>query len=112
MKGCLEELAGDASEAERRRRLQTQLVHRLDAQGRSKGSGAWLRAAFLTPTNVQRVNWEVLQGALDLRRLHQLSHWDAAILAAAQLSGCSLVLSEDLSDGGRYGAVEVPHPFR
>jgi hypothetical protein len=34
VKGFLEELAGDASEAERRRRLQNELLQRLDAEGR------------------------------------------------------------------------------
>jgi len=61
---------------------------------------------------VQALTWEVLQRALDLQELHPLSSWDAAILAAAELSGCSLLLSEDLSDGGVYGAVRVRNPFR
>lgn len=61
---------------------------------------------------VQAITWEVLQRALDLRAMHPISYWDAAILAAAELSGCTLLLSEDLSDGGHYGAVEVRNPFR
>jgi len=61
---------------------------------------------------VQSITWEVLQRALDLRAVHPLSYWDAAILAAAEQSGCTLLLSEDLSDGGQYGAVEVRNPFR
>ncbi|MFM7513014.1 MAG: PIN domain-containing protein [Cyanobium sp.] len=61
---------------------------------------------------VQPITWEVLQRALDLRAMHPLSYWDAAILAAAEQSGCTLLLSEDLSDGGQYGAVEVRNPFR
>ena len=60
---------------------------------------------------VQPITWEVLQRALDLRAVHPLSYWDAAILAAAEQSGCTLLLSEDLSDGGQYGAVEVRSPF-
>ena len=61
---------------------------------------------------VQPITWEVLQRALDLRELHPVSYWDAAILAASEASGCSLLLSEDLSDGERYGSVLVRNPFR
>ena len=61
---------------------------------------------------VQPVTWEVFQLALDLQQRYPLSYWDAAILAAADLSGCTLLLSEDLSDGVSYGSVEVRNPFR
>ena len=61
---------------------------------------------------VQPITWQVMQRALDLQQQHPLSYWDAAILSAAETSGCSLVLSEDLSDGGHYGGVTVRNPFR
>ncbi len=41
-----------------------------------------------------------------------LSYWDAAIVEAARLSGCDVVLSEDMSDGADYGGVRVENPFR
>jgi predicted nucleic acid-binding protein len=34
-----------------------------------------------------------------------------AILAAAQQSGCDLVLSEDMTDGQTYGNETVRNPF-
>ncbi|HEX7491701.1 MAG TPA: PIN domain-containing protein [Candidatus Limnocylindrales bacterium] len=40
-----------------------------------------------------------------------ISLWDALIIRAAEASGCSLVLSEDMSQGGRYGSVRVENPF-
>ena len=61
---------------------------------------------------VQPITWEVLQLALDLQQRYPLSYWDAAILAAADQAGCSLLLSEDLSDGSLYGNVMVRNPFR
>jgi predicted nucleic acid-binding protein len=61
---------------------------------------------------VQPITWDVLQRALDLQGLHPLSSWDAAILAAAEHSGCTLLLTEDLSDAGLDGGVEVRNPFR
>lgn len=61
--------------------------------------------------NVQPVDSAVLHGALALHQAYLLSYWDAVILAAAQQSGCTLVLSEDMSDGETYGTVAVRNPF-
>ncbi len=41
-----------------------------------------------------------------------LSYWDAAIVEAARICGCDVVLSEDMSDGADYGGVRVENPFR
>ncbi len=49
--------------------------------------------------------------ALDLAATHQLSIWDAVILAAAAEGGCDLLLSEDLHDGFRWRGVTVVNPF-
>jgi predicted nucleic acid-binding protein len=42
----------------------------------------------------------------------RLSWWDALILAAAQESGCQMLLSEDFQDGRSYDDVTVVNPFR
>lgn len=42
----------------------------------------------------------------------QISFWDAAIIAAAEMLGVEKVLTEDLNDGQRYGAVTVENPFK
>jgi predicted nucleic acid-binding protein len=41
----------------------------------------------------------------------RLSYWDALILAAAAEAGCSAILTEDMADGQRFGAVEIVNPF-
>ena len=41
----------------------------------------------------------------------RLSFWDANLLSAAEEGGCTFILSEDMSDGLRLGALEVVHPF-
>lgn len=41
-----------------------------------------------------------------------LSWWDALIVAAAERSACSHLLTEDLQDGQRIGSVEIIDPFR
>ena len=42
----------------------------------------------------------------------QISYWDTLIVAAALLSGCDTLYTEDLNHGQRYGEVLVLNPFR
>lgn len=50
--------------------------------------------------------------ATDLCRLHALAFWDALVLRAAQRSGCSILLTEDLQHGARFDGVEIVNPFK
>ena len=54
---------------------------------------------------------EAMLAAMDLATDHQLSIWDAVILAVASQAGCRLLLSEDLQDGFTWGGVTVVSPF-
>jgi predicted nucleic acid-binding protein len=49
--------------------------------------------------------------AAALMRSHKISAWDARLLATYSTAGISVMLSEDLQDGGRYGAMTVINPF-
>lgn len=49
--------------------------------------------------------------ALEIVRRFQIGYYDGLILAAAHLSGCKQVFSEDLCDGQNYGGVTVVNPF-
>jgi predicted nucleic acid-binding protein len=53
----------------------------------------------------------VMIGAVDLATDHQITIWDAIILAAAAESGCRLLLSEDFQDGFTWSGVTVTNPF-
>ena len=57
------------------------------------------------------VQEEVLEGAWTIQERHKISFWDALILQAAESSGATLVYSEDLAGGQRYGSVRVANPF-
>ena len=57
------------------------------------------------------VTLDVVDRALDLTQRYQIAYWDAAILAAAGLSECDTLLTEDLSDGQVYNGVRVADPF-
>ena len=49
--------------------------------------------------------------ALDLWDRHGLQPWDAVIIASSAEAGCSLLLSEDMQDGFRWGGLTVANPF-
>ncbi len=66
---------------------------------------AWLRF------RVQEITVPILQAALNIKARHQLSYWDAAILAAARAAGCREVYSEDLAAGREYDGVLIVNPF-
>lgn len=57
------------------------------------------------------VTLDVVNRAIDLTERYQIAYWDAAILAAASLSECDTLLTEDLGDGQTYGDVRVANPF-
>ena len=60
---------------------------------------------------VYNLTLDVVDLAIDLTERYQVAYWDAAILAAASLSGCDTLLTEDLGDGQTYGDVRVANPF-
>jgi predicted nucleic acid-binding protein len=71
---------------------------------------ATLELAALVP--VLPISAALILNANQLRRRHQISHWDATILAAAQELGCHTLYSEDLNHGQTYDGVNVVNPFR
>jgi predicted nucleic acid-binding protein len=54
---------------------------------------------------------DVFRAALAIRERFGLSYWDGAILAAARISGCDIVYSEDMSHEQDYDGVRVVNPF-
>src|SRR5215831_17700905 len=66
----------------------------------------WLRF------KVQDVTLAVMLGALELKAIHGLSYWDAAIVAAARALGCRELLSEDMGHGREIEGLIITNPFR
>jgi predicted nucleic acid-binding protein len=63
-------------------------------------------------------SWEIVVNttesilhALDIEARYRISFWDALILQAAESSGSTLVYSEDLAGGQKYGSIRVVNPF-
>ena len=67
--------------------------------------GLWLRFP------VVEMSVALMQSALHFKERHQVSFWDAAILAAAASAGCNELYSEDLNPGQTYDGVRVVNPF-
>lgn len=65
-----------------------------------------------TRFTVQDTTVELVHAPMAARDRFELSYWDAAILEAARLLGCTQVLSEDLAHGQDYAGVTVTDPFR
>jgi predicted nucleic acid-binding protein len=58
------------------------------------------------------ISRELVLAAVKLKLQYQLSYWDAAIIMAAKLLGCTTVYSEDLSDEVDCDGIRVMNPFR
>jgi predicted nucleic acid-binding protein len=53
----------------------------------------------------------LLQRGYAAQRRYGLSWWDSLIVAAAEASECTTILSEDLSHGAQYFGITVENPF-
>jgi len=49
--------------------------------------------------------------AIDLHRLNPISFWDSLVLRMAKQSGCTVLLTEDLSHGQVMDGVRIVNPF-
>ena len=58
------------------------------------------------------VDLDLIKIAIEISRREQLSYWDGAIIAAAEILGAITLYSEDLNHGQQYGLVRVCNPFR
>lgn len=66
---------------------------------------SWLRYRIVETST------ELVLLALATRARWAISYWDAAIVEAARLGGCSTLLSEDLQNGMDFAGVRVEDPF-
>ena len=66
---------------------------------------------YLQRYPIQTLTLDVFWTALGFHKRFGVSYWDGAILAAAQHSGCTSVLTEDMSAGRDYDGIRVVNPF-
>ena len=79
--------------------------------GRLDREIAWGHVRDLLAWEPEEISRELLGAAREIERRYATSWWDAMIVAAAQLQGCSILLSEDFQDGMIFGGVAVRNPF-
>jgi predicted nucleic acid-binding protein len=67
---------------------------------------------------VDFLSWDVVTNdgeavveAIDLQTAEKISFWDALIVAASRKGAASVLLSEDLADGRKFGDILVRNPF-
>jgi len=60
---------------------------------------------------VQDITVAIMSEALHIKVSHQLSYWDAAIVAAARALGCREIYSEDMSHGRDIEGTVIVNPF-
>lgn len=60
---------------------------------------------------VVSVDAPLVLSAIEASSAWGISVWDALIVRAAEIAGCSILLSEDLADGQAYGSVRVVNPL-
>lgn len=97
--------------------LSTQVFEELGVNLRRKAGNP------LSPAEVRSLirdyaAWEVVTNtiesiieALEIELRYKTSFWDALILQAAGHSGATVLYSEDLAAGQRYGSIRVVNPF-
>lgn len=73
-----------------------------EAESVIRDLGAW---------NLHRPGQADLLRAAQLHREFKTSWWDALIIHSATELGCSVLWSEDLAHGRKYGSVTVRNPF-
>jgi len=53
---------------------------------------------------------EILR-AIRVERQHRISFWDALIVSAAETAGATILFTEDLTHGQRFGSIQIVNPF-
>lgn len=69
------------------------------------------KVEVLARLDVVVVRPDMILAAIDLCRLRRLSFWDALVIKCAASSGCTRLLTEDLSNGQIIDGVRIENPF-
>ncbi len=73
-------------------------------------ASSWIEK--LRDVTVVPVDHDLVAGAITQCHRYGISYRDGTIVAAAERLGASILYTEDLSDGQRYGSVTVVNPFK
>lgn len=80
-------------------------------KGRLTGDQALAWIEKLSAVPCVAIDATLVKAGAAYARRYKISYWDGAIIAAAEKAGASLLFTEDLNDGQKYGPVETRNPF-
>jgi predicted nucleic acid-binding protein len=66
---------------------------------------------MLANLEIAEIDASMVLRAIVIKQRWQLNYWDSLIIAAAERTKCSMVCSEDFSDGQRFGTIVIRNPF-
>jgi predicted nucleic acid-binding protein len=96
--------------------VSTQVLQELYVTAVSKCSIQPLRAKQLLRTfdwaDLVTVTPALIDDAIDLQILNEISFWDSLILAAAVSARCSVLWTEDLNPGQIVAGIRIENPLR
>jgi predicted nucleic acid-binding protein len=117
-------MSGDAAKASKAESLiasggvvSVQVLNEFTSVARRKLALTWAETeevlvALKANLEVIPLTLTVHERALALASAHELSIYDASIVAAALEGGCDAVLSEDMQHGQKFAALRIENPFR
>ena len=76
-----------------------------------KREAALVVVEALAEEQIVTTNADLVLRAIRLSQRHQLSHWDGLVVQAALEAGCTVLYSEDMQAGMRFGDLEIVNPF-
>ena len=85
------------------------VTHKLAPQISSED--AWKDIKAFSTWQPCQIDFLLIECARNIEQRWQLNWWDSMIVAAAQVQGCAILLTEDLQDGAVFGGVTVRNPF-
>lgn len=88
--------------------LQNTLRRKLKMSSRAAAQTSYNTIMAFETFTYSRAAAERALGELSAGRL---AYWDALLLASAEEAGCTVLFSEDMADGSRFGGVEIVNPF-
>ena len=97
--------------------ISVQVLNEFIAVARRKHKKPWDEILPVTQTaatecTVVALSLPMHERAAELAQRTNIGIYDACIVAAAELSGCNVVYTEDLNHGQRIGGVLIHNPFR
>jgi predicted nucleic acid-binding protein len=58
------------------------------------------------------IDLSIIEQAIDISVIFQLSFWDSLIVAAAEKANCEYLITEDLNNNQKIRGIRIINPFK